>query len=101
MYELVNFRYVGALIISIGTAVGVGEQQDWGISDGFFYIHNFLLLLNIVNNNWKPSFQPLLLSKSCIEQIEEEGGNEEVESQLVNKGQGFRVSIMFWANLAK
>ncbi|KAA6382341.1 MAG: hypothetical protein EZS28_022129 [Streblomastix strix] len=25
------------------------------------------------------------LSKSCIEQIEEEGGNEEVESQLINK----------------
>ncbi|KAA6363301.1 MAG: hypothetical protein EZS28_041172 [Streblomastix strix] len=29
--------------------------------------------------------QPILL-KSCLEQIEDEGGNEEIEAQLVNKG---------------
>ncbi|KAA6358138.1 MAG: hypothetical protein EZS28_046335 [Streblomastix strix] len=29
------------------------------------------------------------LSKSCIEQIEEEGGSAEIEAQLINKGRNF------------
>ncbi|KAA6383747.1 MAG: hypothetical protein EZS28_020726 [Streblomastix strix] len=37
------------------------------------------------NGDDQPSFSPQpALSKSCIEQIEEEGGNEDVESQLIN-----------------
>ncbi|KAA6361489.1 MAG: hypothetical protein EZS28_042984 [Streblomastix strix] len=85
--ELINVGYGRALIIYISTAGGTKEQGDDEIYQGLQYISRFLHKLNNYNNyNNNLSFpaQPAL-SKSGIEQIEEEGGNEEVESYLINK----------------
>ncbi|KAA6362307.1 MAG: hypothetical protein EZS28_042166, partial [Streblomastix strix] len=49
-------------------------------------------------NSFPP--QPLLVRRSD-EQIEEEGGNEEVDSQQSNKGRGKSNHINIWANEAK
>ncbi|KAA6375372.1 MAG: hypothetical protein EZS28_029100 [Streblomastix strix] len=82
-------QYAGVLIIAISTASGLGEEQDNEIYDRLI---NICWLLNYLQygrtNNWQPSypqFPPqLLLVKRSQEQIEEEGGNEEVDSQLIN-----------------
>ncbi|KAA6359526.1 MAG: hypothetical protein EZS28_044947 [Streblomastix strix] len=44
-----------------------------------------------------------VLFKSCQEQIEDEGGNEEIEAQLVNKGRGpfSSINIKSQTNRAK
>ncbi|KAA6388898.1 MAG: hypothetical protein EZS28_015575 [Streblomastix strix] len=52
-----------------------------------------LLMLIILDNlyqgrNCYATFPPQpLLARRSVEQIEEEGGNEEIDSQLINKGQ--------------
>ncbi|KAA6397959.1 MAG: hypothetical protein EZS28_006518 [Streblomastix strix] len=78
--ELVNANYTGVLFNSFSTAGGSGEEQDYEVSIGLDNISYFLEFLNKGRNNFA-TFppQPLLVRRS-VEQIEEEGGNEEVES---------------------
>ncbi|KAA6376247.1 MAG: hypothetical protein EZS28_028226 [Streblomastix strix] len=71
--ELVNARYVRVLVIAFSTASGAGRPF---------------------------TFPPQhLLVRRSDEQIEEEGGNEEIESQLINKG--FSGNIKIEAKVAK
>ncbi|KAA6394603.1 MAG: hypothetical protein EZS28_009866 [Streblomastix strix] len=86
----------------IFTASGSGEIQDEEISNGLRYISMFLREL-YQGRNLQPSFPPLpLLAHRSQEQIEEEGGNEELESQMINKGSNnWRQSIMDITNMAK
>ncbi|KAA6385594.1 MAG: hypothetical protein EZS28_018879 [Streblomastix strix] len=86
--ELANIGYFRVLVIAITTAGGNGEEQDLEINDGFDRISDFLIQLHQGRNNyWQPSFLPQpLLAKRSMEQIEEEGGSEEVDAQLVNNG---------------
>ncbi|KAA6367207.1 MAG: hypothetical protein EZS28_037266 [Streblomastix strix] len=96
--ELINIKYGRILIISISTAGGTEEQGDINIFNRLDDIYRFLKDLNQGNMFYR-SFPPQpTLFKSCIEQIEEEGGNEEVESKLINKWSN---SIKDWTNLVK
>ncbi|KAA6365742.1 MAG: hypothetical protein EZS28_038731 [Streblomastix strix] len=98
--ELVNANYVRVLVIAISTASGSGEEQDLEIYWGLDKISDFIRCLNKGRNDYEPSFPPQpLLARRSDEQIEEEGGNEEVESQLINKG--FNGDIKTDANRAK
>ncbi|KAA6375623.1 MAG: hypothetical protein EZS28_028850 [Streblomastix strix] len=83
--ELVNIRYVGVLIITISAAGRSGEEQDSDIYDGLDYIYKFLKDLHYGENHSNFPRYPQLYKRS-LEQIEEEGGNEEVEALYVNKG---------------
>ncbi|KAA6369790.1 MAG: hypothetical protein EZS28_034683 [Streblomastix strix] len=80
--ELVNANYVRVLVIAISTASGVGEEQDWEIRNELRRISIFLSSLHQGRNSFPP--QPLLAQRAD-EQIEEEGGNEEIDAQLINK----------------
>ncbi|KAA6355756.1 MAG: hypothetical protein EZS28_048717, partial [Streblomastix strix] len=85
--ELVNARYARVQVIAISTASGSGEEQDDEIYWGLYRISIFLNQLHKGQYPPHTSFppQPLLVRRS-VEQIEEEGGNEEIDSQLINKG---------------
>ncbi|KAA6374346.1 MAG: hypothetical protein EZS28_030126 [Streblomastix strix] len=96
--ELVNARYVRVLVIAISTASGSGEEQDEEIIDGLDNISWFLKYLHQGYYSFPP--QPLLVRRS-VEQIEEEGGNEEIDSQQSNKGKGKNIDIKYEANRAK
>ncbi|KAA6365790.1 MAG: hypothetical protein EZS28_038683 [Streblomastix strix] len=96
--ELVNANYTGVLVIAISTASGSGEEQDNDIQYGLFRITEFIRCLNNEKQNSFPP-QPLLAHRSD-EQIEEEGGNEEIDSQLINKGH-YYYNIDFQANETK
>ncbi|KAA6369604.1 MAG: hypothetical protein EZS28_034869, partial [Streblomastix strix] len=99
--ELINARYVGVLVITISTASGSGEEQDLEISNGLDFISDFLSNLNKGRSDYEPSFPPQpLLARRSDEQIEEEGGNEEIESQLIKKGDQYYY-IKSQANRAK
>ncbi|KAA6365087.1 MAG: hypothetical protein EZS28_039386 [Streblomastix strix] len=97
--ELVNANYIGVLVIAISTASGSGEEKDNEIYKGLDYIYRFLYKLNN-GRNYNETFppQPLLAHRS-YEQIEEEGANEEIESQQINKG--FNGDIKIGVNLVK
>ncbi|KAA6382828.1 MAG: hypothetical protein EZS28_021644 [Streblomastix strix] len=97
--ELVKANYSGVLDIAIITASGHGEEEDKEINYGLDYISNFLECINH-RKYYQPQFppQPLLVRRSD-EQIEEEGGNEEIDSQQLNKG--FSGKIKNSANRAK
>ncbi|KAA6371179.1 MAG: hypothetical protein EZS28_033293 [Streblomastix strix] len=99
--ELVNVGFGKVICISICTAGGIGEEQDWEIFNGFIQISNFLRALHEGrNDDWKPSFQPLpLLARRSEEQIEEEGANEELDTQMNNKGN--YGNIKYYANSTK
>ncbi|KAA6371132.1 MAG: hypothetical protein EZS28_033342 [Streblomastix strix] len=102
--ELINVGYGRALIISVSTAGGTEEQGDMEIRDGLQQISDFFRDIHNGrnNNNNYPSFPPQpVLAKTCLEQIEEEGGNEEVESQIINKQKDFYINIKDQANRAK
>ncbi|KAA6401932.1 MAG: hypothetical protein EZS28_002538 [Streblomastix strix] len=90
---------VQMLVIAISTASGSGEEKDNEIYKGLDYIYRFLYKLNN-GRNYNETFppQPLLAHRS-YEQIEEEGGNEEIDSQQINKG--FNGDIKIGVNLAK
>ncbi|KAA6386964.1 MAG: hypothetical protein EZS28_017510 [Streblomastix strix] len=83
--ELIKVGYACALIISIGKIGGSQEDNDNEIKDGLKYISDFLRNLR-QGRYYDITFhqQPALI-KTCVEQIEEEGGNEEVDSQIENK----------------
>ncbi|KAA6373840.1 MAG: hypothetical protein EZS28_030633, partial [Streblomastix strix] len=84
--ELVNSNYIGVLVIAFSTASGHGEEKGDEIYDRLFCISRFFKQLNQGSNN-QPTFPPQpLLARRSDEQIEEEGGNEEIDSQLINKG---------------
>ncbi|KAA6388731.1 MAG: hypothetical protein EZS28_015745 [Streblomastix strix] len=86
--ELVSARQAGVLAIAISTAGGQGEEQDKEINQGLIRIFKFLKELRKGRNDNNSSFQPLpMLAKRSEEQIEEEGGNEEVEAQIINNGE--------------
>ncbi|KAA6387736.1 MAG: hypothetical protein EZS28_016735, partial [Streblomastix strix] len=81
-------------------AGGKGEEQDLEILNGLIRIYYFLLELYEGRNNYRQtSFQPLpLLARISLEQIEEEGANEELEALMSNKGyfggvQGYANSV--------
>ncbi|KAA6355298.1 MAG: hypothetical protein EZS28_049175 [Streblomastix strix] len=98
--ELVNIKYVKVLIISFSSAGGIGKQ-DKEIFQGLSYISDFLRQLH-EGRNYPTSFQPLpLLAHRSEEQMEEEGGSDELEAQLINKGIYIGNSIKYWVNLAK
>ncbi|KAA6371165.1 MAG: hypothetical protein EZS28_033308 [Streblomastix strix] len=89
------------LVIAISTASGSGEEQDLDFSHGLNNISQFIRDLHQGRKSfWVPSFPPQpLLAQISDEQLEEEGGNEEIESQLINKG--FNDDIKTDANRAK
>ncbi|KAA6398505.1 MAG: hypothetical protein EZS28_005971 [Streblomastix strix] len=71
------------------TANGHGEEKDKEIYWGLDYISNFLRCLN---KGKQYSFPPqLLLAHRSDEQIEEEGGNEEIDSQQINKKSNYNI----------
>ncbi|KAA6399846.1 MAG: hypothetical protein EZS28_004631 [Streblomastix strix] len=81
--KLVSIRYAGVLVIAISAAGGQGEEQDNEINDSLVYIQQFLNNLHLGGNY--TYFPPqVFLARISMEQIEEEGGIEEVESQFVN-----------------
>ncbi|KAA6378484.1 MAG: hypothetical protein EZS28_025991 [Streblomastix strix] len=83
--ELVNIGYGRMIFISFCTAGGKGEEQNKEINVGLNNISHFLRELHEGRNYRKPSFQPLpLLARMSLEQIEEEGANEELEAQMCN-----------------
>ncbi|KAA6373603.1 MAG: hypothetical protein EZS28_030868, partial [Streblomastix strix] len=97
--ELVNANFTRVFAIAIGTASGSGEEYDNEIYLKLNYIFWFISNLNkgrYYNAIFPP--QPLLAHRSD-EQIEEEGGNEEIDSQLINKGKND--DIKDYANKAK
>ncbi|KAA6369149.1 MAG: hypothetical protein EZS28_035323 [Streblomastix strix] len=82
--ELINVGYARVLVIAIGTASGYGEEKDEEISLILFRISKFF---NNLNKGKQDSFPPQpLFARRSDEQIEEEGGNEEIDSQLINNG---------------
>ncbi|KAA6383129.1 MAG: hypothetical protein EZS28_021341 [Streblomastix strix] len=95
--ELVNVGYTRVLVIAISTASGSGEEKAEEISLILFRISQFFNNLNKGRNLFPP--QPLLAHRS-YEQLEEEGGNEEIDSQLINKGHQY-CNIKDSANEAK
>ncbi|KAA6374029.1 MAG: hypothetical protein EZS28_030445 [Streblomastix strix] len=98
-YKLeVSVEDVCVLVIAISTAGGSGEEYDRDISQGLSYNNDFLSNLNKGRPFTSFPPQPLLAHRSD-EQIEEEGGNEEIDSQLINKGNGW--NIKYHANRAK
>ncbi|KAA6398683.1 MAG: hypothetical protein EZS28_005785 [Streblomastix strix] len=86
--ELVNIGIAGVLFVAISSAGGISEERDSEIREELFNIADFLKFLNNGRDITKyPSFPPQpLLAKISIEQIEEEGANEEVDAQIANKG---------------
>ncbi|KAA6371835.1 MAG: hypothetical protein EZS28_032638 [Streblomastix strix] len=84
--ELINAKYVGVLVIAISTASGSGEEQDLEIRDGLDNISDFLECLNQGRNDYATFPPQPLLARRSEEQIKEEGGNEEIDSQLINEG---------------
>ncbi|KAA6378871.1 MAG: hypothetical protein EZS28_025604 [Streblomastix strix] len=97
--ELVNFGYGRVTSISISTAGGIGEEEDLEIYYEQYRIYWFLRDLYEGRNYRKPSFQPLpLLARMSLEQIEEEGADEEIDAQITNNGYN---GIKIYANKAK
>ncbi|KAA6393027.1 MAG: hypothetical protein EZS28_011441, partial [Streblomastix strix] len=84
--ELINVGYARVFVIAISTASGYGEKKDEEIWNGLNFIFDFFSNLN-QGRNYNATFppQPLLAHRSD-EQLEEEGGNEEIDSQLINNG---------------
>ncbi|KAA6376322.1 MAG: hypothetical protein EZS28_028151, partial [Streblomastix strix] len=99
--ELVNNEYGRVICISLSTAGGIGEEEDYAICKLLIHINNFLTQIHEGRNDYQPSFQPLpLLARMTEEQIEEEGANEEVEAQMINYGHKY-CNIKYYAKYAK
>ncbi|KAA6365700.1 MAG: hypothetical protein EZS28_038773, partial [Streblomastix strix] len=104
--ELVTNGYPRVLVMDINTAGGNEQEQDREIWEGLYNIIRFIreFLEGRQINPYYPctSFPPQPdLFKSCLEQFEDEGGNEEIEAQLVNKAIGEYDDIHNNSNLAK
>ncbi|KAA6402880.1 MAG: hypothetical protein EZS28_001592 [Streblomastix strix] len=91
--ELVSIGYARVFTFAFSTASGSGEEEDYEIYYRLSQISQFFSNLNKRRNNlatFPP--QPLLAHRSD-EQIEEEGANEEIDSQLINNGIVFGIQI--------
>ncbi|KAA6387526.1 MAG: hypothetical protein EZS28_016945 [Streblomastix strix] len=99
--ELVNNSYGRMICISFSTAGGKGEEYDQDIYYRLIRISRFLRQLHEGRHYFgQPPFQALpLLVPVSLEQIEEEGANEELEAQMKNIG--YNGGIKAWANDAK
>ncbi|KAA6390932.1 MAG: hypothetical protein EZS28_013540 [Streblomastix strix] len=98
--ELVNQGFGRVMSISFCNAGGICEEQDQEIYYGLNNISGFLRDLHVGRNDYYSSFKQLpLLARRTVEQIEEEGANEELEAQMNNKGN--RWSIKSTTNQAK
>ncbi|KAA6379694.1 MAG: hypothetical protein EZS28_024779 [Streblomastix strix] len=99
--ELVTNGYPRVLVNIINTAGGIEQEQDEGIDLGLENIFRFIFEI-LKGRKTDPSFPPLPdLFKSCLEQIVDEGGNEEIEAILVTIGEGPGQYIQYQANCAK
>ncbi|KAA6396688.1 MAG: hypothetical protein EZS28_007782 [Streblomastix strix] len=85
--SLTNSGYTNALIQYISTAGGCGFKNDSRLYDVLQHIQNFFYMLQQGRNQYTyngkfliPS-QPALI-KSSNEQLEEQGGSEEIDSLL-------------------
>ncbi|KAA6387528.1 MAG: hypothetical protein EZS28_016947 [Streblomastix strix] len=98
--ELVRQGYGRVMSILYCKAGGKGEEQDYEIYNGLINISIFLREQHDGRNYDYSSFQPLpLLARTSLEQIEDEGANEEIETQMKNNGyNGF---IKAWAIITK
>ncbi|KAA6394396.1 MAG: hypothetical protein EZS28_010077 [Streblomastix strix] len=97
--ELVTNGYPRVLVNVINTAGGSEQQDDWEIKQGLESIIKFIyVILEGRYNRGRPFPPQPVLFKSCQEQFEDEGENEEIEAQLVNKGKRL---LKGQANLAK
>ncbi|KAA6372615.1 MAG: hypothetical protein EZS28_031858, partial [Streblomastix strix] len=97
--ELVNSEYAVELVLSLSTAGGDAEQDDIRIYKILTYISRFIKSLYQGRQtgyfNRGPSFpQQIRLARRSDEQIEEEGGIEEIEEQLFKKGFFISVKLM-------
>ncbi|KAA6372808.1 MAG: hypothetical protein EZS28_031665 [Streblomastix strix] len=98
--ELVNVEYGRMMAVSFSTAGGIDEEDDDEIRSELNCICYFLREQLEGRNAYQPFFQPLpLLARMSAEQIEEEGGNEEIESQLNSNGNNG--SIKYYTKYAK
>ncbi|KAA6378532.1 MAG: hypothetical protein EZS28_025940, partial [Streblomastix strix] len=89
-YELVSSEFAVLQVLQVSTAGGDGEQEGNEIANVLGNISKFLQSLHQGRKTDEfyqiPSFpQQISLARRLDEQIEEEGGNEEIESQLINK----------------
>ncbi|KAA6355086.1 MAG: hypothetical protein EZS28_049387 [Streblomastix strix] len=93
--ELVRQGYGRATSISFSAAGGVCEEDDLKNNDGLSCISVFLRKLRYGRyDDLYPSFQPLpLLARVSLEQIEEEGANEEIDALMNNKGMNGYIKI--------
>ncbi|KAA6396535.1 MAG: hypothetical protein EZS28_007941 [Streblomastix strix] len=87
---MINRHYkleVAVDIVQIDTVSGAGAEQDDEIFYRLRHISRFLRDIHQGKYiSWLPQFPPQhLLAHRSDEQIEEEGGNEEIDSQLINK----------------
>ncbi|KAA6357155.1 MAG: hypothetical protein EZS28_047317 [Streblomastix strix] len=84
--ELLKIGYARVQVIEFSTAGGTREQENTEIYYGLKSIINLFKDYLQGNKTRIKSFPPqFLFVKTCIEQIEEEGGSEEIESQLFNQ----------------
>ncbi|KAA6386644.1 MAG: hypothetical protein EZS28_017828 [Streblomastix strix] len=98
--ELINNGYGRVMSITFCTAGGIGEELDKKIYYGLYHISWFIREQHEGRTYGQQSFQPLpLLARQTEEQLEEEGANEEIETQLINNG--YNGNIKYYANKAK
>ncbi|KAA6363774.1 MAG: hypothetical protein EZS28_040699 [Streblomastix strix] len=95
--KIVRKGYGRVICISFCTAGGQGEEQDEEISEGLYNIYWFLSELRKGRN--KTSKLLTLLVRRTLEQIEEEGANEEIDAQMNNNG--YDGDIIDYANDTK
>ncbi|KAA6374275.1 MAG: hypothetical protein EZS28_030197, partial [Streblomastix strix] len=85
--ELTTIGYVIVLINALSTAGGNEEHDDFNIWLGLNNFIGFIIDLCVGGNFPQFIFSPKYsLAKFAYEQIEEFGGNEELEAQLINEG---------------
>ncbi|KAA6387837.1 MAG: hypothetical protein EZS28_016638 [Streblomastix strix] len=101
--ELARVGYSIEQILYMSTAGGFSEEQDQEIDNALNQVSKFLNCLHHEGKDlYQSYFPPLpLFAKRSEEQIEVEGGNEEVEAQMINKGKGSNWNITDDVNWAK
>ncbi|KAA6369071.1 MAG: hypothetical protein EZS28_035402 [Streblomastix strix] len=100
--ELVTNGYPRVLVSIINTPGGNEQEQDRGIDQGLINIFRCIRVILKGRAYLGPSLPPYpVLFKQCLEQFEDEGGNEEIEAQLVNKCKGYYYDVKDDANRAK
>ncbi|KAA6382017.1 MAG: hypothetical protein EZS28_022457 [Streblomastix strix] len=98
---LSSYKYVQALILNISTSGGYGDESTLSIYTTLENIYNFLNILESGRLLNPHSQQGNNLSLICHEQIEEEGGNEEIEAHLANQRYNYGILTQRIAKLVK